>query len=286
MSGSIGFIGLGNIGGPMALRLLDEPDQLVVMDVSAEATAPFAEAGATVAATPAELARTARVIGIVVQNEQQVRDVLGGPDGILSTAAPGTVVAVHSTISAEGAVALAELGAASGVEVVDAPISGGAMGAHDGSLAVMVGGSAEAVERARPLLDRYAAMVVHTGPTGSATHMKIARNLITFASYAAAGEALRLADAAGLDVFQLGEIVRHSDGITGGPGAFMVRREAGLMSDDDGLRPMFGHTLALGSKDLELASEMGRSLDVPTPFAELALGNLASTLGLEPYPES
>ncbi len=286
MSGSIGFIGLGNIGGPMALRLLDEPDQLVVMDVSAETTAPFAEAGATVAATPAELARTARVIGIVVQNEQQVRDVLGGPDGILSTAAPGTVVAVHSTISAEGAVALAELGAASGVEVVDAPISGGAMGAHDGSLAVMVGGSAEAVERARPLLDRYAAMVVHTGPTGSATHMKIARNLITFASYAAAGEALRLADAAGLDVFQLGEIVRHSDRITGGPGAFMVRREAGLMSDDDGLRPMFGHTLALGSKDLELASEMGRSLDVPTPFAELALGNLASTLGLEPYPES
>lgn len=284
-SGGIGFIGLGNIGGPMARRLLDEPGELVVMDVSADATAPFAEAGATVAATPAELARSARVIGIVVQNEQQVRDVLDGPDGILSTAEPGTVVAVHSTISAEGAVALAELGAASGVEVVDAPISGGAMGAHDGTLAVMVGGSDEAVERARPLLDRYAAMVVHTGPVGSATHMKIARNLITFASYAAAGEALRLADAAGLDVFQLGEVVRHSDRITGGPGAFMVRREAGPMADDDGLRPMFGHTLALGSKDLELASEMGRALAVPTPFAALALSHLASTLGLEPYPE-
>ncbi len=281
-----GFIGLGNIGAPMAERLLDAPEGLVVMDVSSDATEPFAAKGATVAATPAELARTAQVIGIVVQNEQQVRDVLDGPDGILLTAAPGTVVAVHSTISAEGAVALAELAAASDVEVVDAPISGGAMGAHDGSLAVMVGGSADAAQRARPLLDRYASLVVHTGPVGSATQMKIARNLITFASYAAAGEALRLAAAAGLDVAELGEIVRHSDRITGGPGAFMVRSEAGLMADGDGLRPMFGHTLALGSKDLELAAEMGRDLDVPTPFARLALGHLASTLGLEPYPEA
>jgi 3-hydroxyisobutyrate dehydrogenase len=280
-----GFIGLGNIGGPMATRLLDDPGGLVVYDIAPEATARFAEAGATVASSPAELAADVSVVSIVVQNEDQVRDVLEGDHGILTAAAPGTVVAVHSTISAESAVTLAERAAAAGVEVVDAPISGGAMGAHEGTLAIMVGGSEEAYQRARPVLERYGSLVVRTGPTGSATHMKIARNLITFASYAAAGEALRLADAAGLDVAQLGEIVRHSDRITGGPGAFMVRSEAGLMADDDGLRPMFGHTLALGSKDLELASEMGRSLDVPTPFAELARRHLASTLGLEPYPE-
>lgn len=281
----IGFIGLGNIGAPMAKRLLDAPGELVVMDVSAAATEPFASAGAHVAATPAELASRASVISIVVQNESQVRDVLVGPDGILSTAGPATVVAVHSTISAEGAVSLAELAAAAGVDLVDAPISGGAMGASDGTLAVMVGGTPEAVERARPMLDRYATLVVHTGPTGSATNMKIARNLITFASYAAAGESLRLAAAAGLDVAKLGEIVRHSDRITGGPGAFMVRSEAGPMSESDGLRSMFGHTLALGSKDLDLAAEMGRELGVPTPIAELAKEYLASTLGLEPYPD-
>lgn len=282
---TFGFIGLGNIGAPMARRLLDAPEELVVMDVAAAATEPFAAAGATVAPTPAELAEQATVISVVVQNESQVRDVLVGPDGILATAAPGTVVAVHSTISAEGAAALAELAAGAGVDLVDAPISGGAMGAHDGSLAVMVGGDAAAVERARPLLDRYATLVVHCGDVGQGTRMKIARNLITFASYVATQEASRLAEAAGLDVARLGDVVRHSDRVTGGPGAVMLRKSAAPMSDDDGLRPIFGHTATLGNKDLDLAIQLGVELGVPTPVSAEARALLSSALGLEPYPE-
>ena len=281
----IGFIGLGNIGAPMARRLLDRPDELVVLDVAAAATAPFAAEGATVAATPAELAARARVISIVVRDEAQVADVLDGPDGLLAGAAAGTVVAVHSTISAEGAVALADRAAAAGVDLVDAPISGGAMGAHEGTLAVMVGGSDDAVERARPVLERYASLVVHCGPVGQGTRMKIARNLITFASFAAVGEAQRLAQAAGLDVAALGDVVRHSDRVTGGAGAIMLRPDASVMADDDGLRPIFAHTAALGTKDLELAAELGDGLDVDTPVAELARRLLAPALGLEPYPE-
>lgn len=281
----IGFIGLGNIGAPMARRLLDRPDELVVLDVAAAATAPFAAEGATVAATPAELAARARVISIVVRDETQVAEVLDGPDGLLAGAAAGTVVAVHSTISAEGAVALAERAAAAGVDLVDAPISGGAMGAHEGTLAVMVGGSDDAVERARPVLERYASLVVHCGPVGQGTRMKIARNLITFASFAAVGEAQRLAQAAGLDVAALGDVVRHSDRVTGGAGAIMLRPDASVMADDDGLRPIFAHTAALGTKDLDLAAELGDGLDVDTPVAELARRLLAPALGLEPYPE-
>lgn len=281
----IGFIGLGNIGAPMARRLLDRPAELVVLDVAAAATAPFAAEGATVAATPAELAARARVISIVVRDEAQVADVLDGPDGLLAGAAAGTVVAVHSTISAEGAVALAERASAAGVDLVDAPISGGAMGAHEGTLAVMVGGSDDAVERARPVLERYASLVVHCGPVGQGTRMKIARNLITFASFAAVGEAQRLAQAAGLDVAALGDVVRHSDRVTGGAGAIMLRPDASVMADDDGLRPIFAHTAALGTKDLELAAELGDGLDVDTPVAELARRLLAPALGLEPYPE-
>lgn len=281
----IGFIGLGNIGAPMARRLLDRPDELVVLDVAAAATAPFAAEGATVAATPAELAARARVISIVVRDEAQVAEVLDGPDGLLAGAAAGTVVAVHSTISAEGAVALADRAAAAGVDLVDAPISGGAMGAHEGTLAVMVGGSDDAVERARPVLERYASLVVHCGPVGQGTRMKIARNLITFASFAAVGEAQRLAQAAGLDVAALGDVVRHSDRVTGGAGAIMLRPDASVMADDDGLRPIFAHTAALGTKDLELAAELGGGLDVDTPVAELARRLLAPALGLEPYPE-
>ncbi|HMX07634.1 MAG TPA: NAD(P)-dependent oxidoreductase [Microthrixaceae bacterium] len=281
----IGFIGLGNIGAPMARRLLDRPDELVVLDVAAAATAPFAAEGATVAATPAELAARARVISIVVRDEAQVADVLDGPDGLLAAATACTVVAVHSTISAEGAVALAERASAAGVDLVDAPISGGAMGAHEGTLAVMVGGSDDAVERARPVLERYASLVVHCGPVGQGTRMKIARNLITFASFAAVGEAQRLAQAAGLDVAALGDVVRHSDRVTGGAGAIMLRPDASVMADDDGLRPIFAHTAALGTKDLDLAAELGDGLDVDTPVAELARRLLAPALGLEPYPE-
>lgn len=281
----IGFIGLGNIGAPMARRLLDRPDELVVLDVAAAATAPFAAEGATVAATPAELAARARVISIVVRDEAQVAEVLDGPGGLLAAATAGTVVAVHSTISAEGAVALAERASAAGVDLVDAPISGGAMGAHEGTLAVMVGGSDDAVERARPVLERYASLVVHCGPVGQGTRMKIARNLITFASFAAVGEAQRLAQAAGLDVAALGDVVRHSDRVTGGAGAIMLRPDASVMADDDGLRPIFAHTAALGTKDLDLAAELGDGLDVDTPVAELARRLLAPALGLEPYPE-
>lgn len=282
----VGFIGLGNIGAPMARRLLDGDVPLVVHDVVAAAVEPFVAEGAVAASTPAELARDATVISIVVQDEAQVRDVLVGPDGILAAASPGTVVAVHSTISAEGAAALADLAAGAGVELVDAPISGGAIGAHEGTLAVMVGGTEAAVERARPVLDRYATLVVHVGPVGSGTRMKIARNLITFASFAAVGEAQRLAAVAGLDVGQLGDVVRHSDRVTGGAGAIMLRPDAGEMEPDDGLRPIFGHTLTLGAKDLDLAAAMGAELGVDTPFAELARRLLASALGLEAYPES
>lgn len=280
----VGFIGLGNIGAPMARRLLDaDATALVVHDVLSAATEPFVAEGAVAAATPAELAAVASLISVVVQDEQQVRDVLGGPDGILAAAAAGTVVAVHSTISAEGAVALAELAADVGVDLVDAAISGGAIGAHAGTLAVMVGGAESAVDRIRPVLERYASLVVHTGPVGSGTRMKIARNLVTFASFAAVGEAQRLAEAAGLDVARLGDVVRHSDRITGGAGAIMLRPVAGEMDPDDGLRSIFAHTATLGTKDLELAVAMGDELGVDTPFADLAIDVLASALGLEPY---
>jgi len=281
---AVGFIGLGNIGAPMARRLLGIDRPLVVHDVVAAATEPFVAEGAVAAATPAEVASAASVISVVVQTEDQVREVLEGDDGVLSTAAPGTVVAVHSTISAEGAVALAELTSAAGVDLVDAPISGGAMGAHEGTLAVMVGGAPDAVERVRPVLERYATLVVHAGPVGAGTRMKIARNLITFASYAAAGEAMALASAAGLDVADLGDVVRHSDRVTGGPGAVMIRPDASVLADDDGLRAIFAHTATLGTKDLDLAAELGAELGVDTPFAAAARRSLAAALGLESYP--
>jgi 3-hydroxyisobutyrate dehydrogenase len=253
MTDAVGFIGLGNIGAPMASRLLEWSGGLVVFDVRAEACAPYVERGATAAS---------------------------GPDGILSRARPGTVVAVHSTISAEGAVALAEVASAAGVDLVDAPVSGGAMGAHGGTLAFMIGGPEDAVEKCRGPFGLMASLICHFGPVGAGTHAKIARNLVTFASYAVVGEASRLAEAAGLDLVRLGEVVRHSDRVTGGPGAIMLRPTAAPMAADDGLRPIFGHTATLGGKDLHLAVDMAAALGVNAPFAALAEERLSDALGL------
>ena len=281
MSGPrLGFIGLGQIGAPMASRWVDWDGGLVVFDVLPAATAPLAERGALVAASPAALAERAGVISLMVRDDAQVREVVAGEDGILQSAERGTVVVIHSTVEADTPAEIAALCEPQGVHVLDAPVSGGAMGAHEGTLALMVGGTDEAVALATPALERLGTLVAHLGPIGAGTRAKLARNLITFASFAAVGEATRLAEAAGVDVARLGDVVRHSDQVTGGPGAVMLRAGAAPLPGDDGLRPIFEHTRALGEKDLRLAIELGEALGVETPVAVHALEHLGDALGV------
>jgi len=284
MSG-VGFIGLGQIGKPMARRLVDWPGGLTVCDAVASTTESFASRGVHVAATPAEVAERATVISIMVRDDAQVTEVLCGPEGILSTAASGTVVAIHSTVEADTPARLAALAAERGVHVVDAPVSGGSMGAASGTLALMVGGTEDAVALVREPFGCFATLVAHLGPVGAGTRAKLARNLVTFAAYSAVGEALRLAEAAGVDVAQLGEVVRHSDRVTGGPGAVMLRDTAAPLADTDGLHDIFLHTRELGEKDLRLALDLGADLGLDLPFAELALASLGTALGV-PHPST
>lgn len=281
----VGFIGLGQIGAPMATRLLGWPGGLVVCDARPEALEPFVAEGATAAATPAEVAAAgATVISVMVRDDDQVRDVVDGESGILRTAAPGTVIAVHSTISAETAVALAARAAEVGVDVVDAPVSGGFVGAHEGNLALMVGGDDDAVARCQAPFERFAGLVLHFGPVGAGTRAKIARNLISFASFAVVAESQRLAEAAGISLTRLARVVRHSDAITGGPGAIMLRRDTEPLADDDPLRPIMEHTRSLGEKDLALALALADELDVDVPLTAEAARSLAAGLGV-PHPE-
>lgn len=276
----VGFIGLGQIGKPMARRLVDWPGGLSVCDAVSATTDSFAERGAHVAATPAEVAERSAVISIMVRDDAQVSDVVTGPDGILSTARPGTVVAIHSTVEADTPERLAVLASDRQVHVVDAPVSGGVMGAAAGTLAVMVGGSDDAVALVREPFSRFADLVAHMGPVGAGTRAKLARNLVTFAAYAAVGEALHLAEASGINLAMLGEVVRHSDRVTGGPGAVMLRTSASSLAPTDNLHAMFHHTRSLGEKDLQLALDLGSRLGVDLPFARLALGTLGVALGV------
>jgi 3-hydroxyisobutyrate dehydrogenase-like beta-hydroxyacid dehydrogenase len=171
------------------------------------------------------------------------------------------------------------------VHVLDAPVSGGAIGAADGRLAVMVGGERAAYERAKPVFQHWASLVLHVGPAGAGTQCKLARNLLTFASFAVAAEASRLAEAAGIDLGKLAAAVRHSDATTGGASAVMVRRSTEPFPPDDGLRAVFEHTRTLGEKDLGLALALGEALDVDLPFARLAIDHLAAALGV-PHEET
>lgn len=276
----LGFIGLGQIGSPMARRWLDWPGGLTVFDVVAAATEPFAERGAAVASTPAEVAARATVVSVMVRDDEQVRTVVTGPDGLLAGAGAGTVIAIHSTVEAGTPAELADLAASSGVHVIDAAVSGGAMGAHEGTLALMVGGSDAAVALAREPLERLGTLVAHLGPVGAGTRAKLARNLISFAAFAAVGEASRLAEAAGVDLVALGEVVRHSDRVTGGPGSIMLRPTAAPLADEDGLHGIFLNTRGLGEKDLALAIALADRLGVDTPMARLALDTLGAALGV------
>jgi 3-hydroxyisobutyrate dehydrogenase-like beta-hydroxyacid dehydrogenase len=272
----LGYIGLGNQGKPMARRLVGWPGGLVVFDVRPEVMKSFAERGVECAESVAGVAE-ADVISVTVLNDEQVRDVVGE---LAAHARPGTVFAIHSTIKPETAAELAERLAPKGIHIVDAPVSGGAGAAKNGELAVMVGADEEAFAKVEPVFARWASLVVHAGMPGDGTRMKLARNMLHFISFTAAGEASKLADAAGLNLQDLGKVVRHSDGQSGGAGAIMYRDDAKPLAPEHFLHDSFVHARGLGEKDLGLALALGAELDVDLPLAELALKNLAAGLGV------
>jgi 3-hydroxyisobutyrate dehydrogenase len=274
---TVGFVGLGNIGKPMALRLASAEEDLVVFDVASEPVAELVAAGARSADSVAELAGQVDVLCVMVRDDDQVRDVLGEA---LGTARPGLVVVVHSTVAPQTPRQLQVTAGRHDVLVVDAPVSGGAMGAADGTLAIMVGGSEAAYAAARPVLERMATRVVHAGPIGAGTQMKLARNLMHFVAFTAATEAQRLAEAAGLDLVELGHVVRHTDAVTGGPGAIMHRDTTAPLAEDDFWFGVFDHVRALGEKDLSFAIELADTLGVDVPLAREARHRLAKGLGL------
>jgi len=272
----LGYIGLGNMGAPMAKRLVEWPGGVVVFDVRAEAMTPLAELGATLADNVADVA-VADIISVTVLNDAQVRDVVGE---LAAHAKPGTVIAIHSTISPETAIELADALRPKDIHVIDAPVSGGGGAADKGELAIMIGADREVYERIKPAFKQMGSMVIHAGPPGAGTRMKLARNMLTFTSYAAACEAMKLAEASGINLQQLGRVVRHTDALSGGPGAVVVRENMANLEPDNFLYGPLAHAAVLGEKDLSLALALGEATGVDLPLAELALENLAAGLGV------
>ncbi|MBW6485235.1 MAG: NAD(P)-dependent oxidoreductase [Syntrophobacterales bacterium] len=199
-SKTIAFIGLGNMGAPMAERLLMAGHRLRVYARRQEAAAPLAALGATVVASPAVASRGADFVCVMVTNTSDVEAVLLGPNGAIEGAIPGALCIVFSTISAVAARNIALSLAEKGIAFIDAPVSGGVRAAREGSLAIMVGGEPEALEKARPLLELLGKAITHVGPAGSGQLAKACNQIVQVVNIQGIAEAMHFAREKGGDL--------------------------------------------------------------------------------------
>lgn len=282
MSLHAGFIGLGNIGRPMARRLVGAGMETTVFDVAPDAVAELASCGAQVATSPREVAAVADVIGVCVRDDDDVRAVMLGDDGLLAGARAGTVVALHSTILPSTARAMGERASAVGVGVVDACVTGGAGGADQGTLTCMVGGEEEHVERCRPFLAAFASQVVPTGALGTGTATKLCNNLMTYLGFLAAFEATLLAGSSGLSRKALDAVTRANGNMTDQMQAFLMLH--GLPEEqrrDPGFQAYLRSFTTLAEKDLAVTLAFAREHGVALPGTALCQQLMARVYGLE-----
>lgn len=262
---TVGFIGLGDIGKPMATHWARGSEPLVVFDIAPQAIANLVAAGAKATASVAELARQSQIIGICVRDDKQVEQVLSGAAGILDNAQPNTVVLVHSTVKQESILEWHERGKAKSLHIIDASVTR-ALG--PGKFCYMLGGAPELVERCRPLLLTGGNAVVHAGPVGAAIALKLCNNMMTYAAYTAIHEAYKLARGFGLDPDLLHQVSQVNGVMTQGMAVFIRLREELEKRGDGVLQGAFGPHGALGKKDLAAALQSAKKLKVSLPGAE------------------
>jgi 3-hydroxyisobutyrate dehydrogenase-like beta-hydroxyacid dehydrogenase len=270
----VGFVGLGNMGAPMARNVLRAGHQLNAFDVREATLAPLTELGARPCRSAADAAEGADTVCVAVLDGPQVDAVTTGPDGVFAGAASGTVVAIHSTVHPATVEAVAER-APAGVDVLDAPISGGVKGARAATLCVMVGGPTAAFERARPVLDAVGDLVLHLGDRGAGLAAKLARNLVGYVSMLAAQEGRLLAAAAGTDLERLTEILDHTGALSP-----MMRDLLSVPGGDDVYADDVAPLVALAAKDLRVTLALGADLGVELPATALTLDRVAFSFGV------
>lgn len=253
------------MGGPMARRVLAAGHPLAIHDAHRAAAEPYLADGATWAESLAELASASDVLLLSLPGPPEVEAVVAGRDGLLERASPGTVIVDLSTNAVATVRALAAACADRGVQFLDCPVSGGAPGARDGSLVLMVGGDGGALEIVRPILDVLARSIVHLGGSGAGTVAKLVNNQLYLCGAALFYEGLVLGAKAGLDPEALVEILKSTR--AGGIHAELADRVLERQWD-----PASGTTFALdlAEKDVALALQAGRSLAVGMPVSAAA----------------
>ncbi len=261
------IIGLGRMGGPLVAHAVGAGIDVSAYDIDESAREAAAAKGASVAASAADAADGAHVVAVVVFDDQQVRDVLTGPNGALRALRPGAVVAVHTTTTLQTIREVAAEAAAAEVHVIDAGISGGEPGAQAGTLVTMVGGDESAVDKARLLLETYSKEVVHAGPLGAGMALKLARNAAGYALMVAAQEAMELAATAGIDPAVVRHVLEATDMAAMLWAPFALGGPTPLGDDAPAeLRRHLEHTRELGRKDLDHALALAQAAGLPVEF--------------------
>ena len=266
---AIAFIGLGNMGLPMARNLLRAGHQVVGYDVVAAALEAAARAGVRAAGSAALATTGAECVITMLPEGRHVRDVYLGDQGIIARAEPDALLVDCSTIDVDSARAVHGAALERGLEMLDAPVSGGVAGAENATLTFMVGGSEQGVARARPILERMGKAVVHTGPAGNGQAAKICNNMILAISMIGVCEAFVLAERLGLAADKLFEVSSQSSGQCWSLTSYCP--VPGPVPSSPANRDYrAGFTAAMMAKDLRLAQNAAQSVDAPTPMGAQA----------------
>jgi 2-hydroxy-3-oxopropionate reductase len=268
---ALGFIGIGAMGGPMVLNLLKAGHAVTVYARRADAAAHLIAAGARLAGSPAAVARAAGVIFTMVTTAADCEEITLGSDGIIEGAAAGSVVIDMATISPLAARRIAATLEARGIEHVDAPVSGGPMGARDATLSIMAGGKAPVFERIKPLLDCLGKTILHMGDSGAGQVTKACNQLSLTVTLQGVAEALNLAAHCGVDPAKVREAM------LGGFAASRVLELFGLRmverNFEHGVDARFYH------KDLNIVLGLMHELGLPAPAAAVTLQQINALVG-------
>ncbi len=271
----IGFIGVGNMGGPMCRNIIKNTNhEVVVFDQNPAAMA--ACAGATAGTSVAQVSAACDVVFTSLPLPTVVEAVVFGADGVAANMRPGTTFIDLSTNAPSTAQRLHAALAARGVAMLEAPVSGGVARAVDGSITIMVGGDEAAFEAQRPVLAAFSGAVIHVGAIGMGSTAKLINNMLAFANMATAAEGLMMGVAAGIDLGKLAEVVLGSSGASA---SFKSMTTRALTGD---FKASFA--LDLAHKDLRLAQQLADEVGVPSPMgaATLNLLRMARAQGLGP----
>jgi 2-hydroxy-3-oxopropionate reductase len=265
---TIAFIGLGIMGGPMAAHLVRAGHDVAGVNRSRPAVERLIAAGGRDGGTVAEAVAEADIVLTMLPDSPDVQAVALGDDGIYAAAKPGTLHIDCSTIRPDVARQLTEAGRAAGLRVIDAPVSGGEAGAKEATLSIMVGGEAEDVAAARPILDRLASTIVHVGPAGSGQTVKAANQLIVAGTLELVAEAIVFLQAHGVDTTAALDVL--GGGLAGS--TVLSRKGANMLAHQ--FTP--GFRIELHHKDMGIVTSAAREANVVLPLADHVAGLIAS----------